>query len=80
MKVRIEKWGNSLAFRIPKSLAVRSKITQGSTIEISLEGGRIVVFPVAGPDFTLDELLAEVTPDNLHGEVDTGNSIGRETS
>lgn len=78
MKVQIQKWGNSLAFRIPKSFAVESKITQGSTVEVSLESGRIIVFPIAEPEFSLDHLLAEVTPDNLHGEFDTGSSVGRE--
>ncbi|CAN5311248.1 AbrB/MazE/SpoVT family DNA-binding domain-containing protein [soil metagenome] len=79
MKVQIQKWGNSLAFRIPKSFAIESKITQGSTVEISLESGRIIVFPLAEPEFSLDDLLAKVTSDNLHGEIDTGSSVGRET-
>ncbi len=79
MKVQIQKWGNSLALRIPKSFAVESKIEQGSTVEVSLESGRIIVFPVAEPEFSLDELLAKITPENLHGEIDTGASVGAET-
>ncbi len=79
MKVQIQKWGNSLALRIPKSFAIESNIEQGSTVEISLENGRIIVFPVAEPEFSLDELLSKVTPENLHGEVDTGNSVGLES-
>jgi antitoxin MazE len=78
MKVQIQKWGNSLALRIPKSFAVESKIKQGSTVEVSLESGKIVVFPVAEPEFSLDELLAEITPENLHGEFETGSSVGKE--
>ncbi len=78
MKLRIQKWGNSLALRIPKSFAIESKIQQGSTVEVSLESGKIIVFPVAEPDFSLDDLLAEVTAENLHGEIDTGASIGKE--
>jgi len=79
MRVQIQKWGNSLALRIPKSFAVESKIEQGSTVEISLESGKIIVFPVAAPEFSLEELLAKVTPENLHGETDTGSSVGQET-
>lgn len=79
MRVQIQKWGNSLALRIPKSFAVESKIGQGSTVEISLEQGKIIVFPVAEPEFSLDELLAQVTAENLHSEADTGNSVGRES-
>lgn len=79
MKVQIQKWGNSLALRIPKSFAVESKIEQGSTVEISLESGKIIVFPIVEQEFSLDELLAKVTPENLHGEIDTSASVGRET-
>ena len=78
MKLQIQKWGNSLALRILKSFAIESQIEQGSTVEVSLESGKIIVFPVAKPDFSLDDLLAEVTAENLHGEIDTGASIGKE--
>ncbi len=78
MKVQVQKWGNSLALRIPKSFAIESNIGQGSTVEISLENGRIIVFPVAEPEFSLDEMLMQITAENLHGETDTGNSVGQE--
>jgi antitoxin MazE len=78
MKVQIQKWGNSLALRIPKSFAVESKIKQGSTVDVSLESGKIIVFPIAENEISLDEMLAQVTPENLHGEIDTGSSLGKE--
>ena len=78
MKVQIQKWGNSLALRIPKSFAIESKIEQGSTVEVSLESGKIIVFPVTEPEFSLEELLASVSVENLHGEIDTGGSVGKE--
>ena len=78
MKVQIQKWGNSLALRIPKAFAVESKIKQGSTVEVSLESGKIIVFPVAEQEFSLEELLLKVTAENLHGEIDTGSSVGKE--
>lgn len=78
MKVQVQKWGNSLALRIPKSFAVESNINQGSTVEVSLENGRIIVFPIAEPEFSLDEMLSQITDENLHGEIDTGNSVGQE--
>lgn len=78
MKVQIQKWGNSLALRIPKSFAVESKIEQGSTVEVSLEQGKIVVAPVSEPEFTLEDLLSKVTKRNLHAEVDTGSAVGKE--
>lgn len=78
MKVQVQKWGNSLALRIPKSFAIESNIGQGSTVEISLENGKIIVFPVAEPEFSLDEMLTRITAENLHGEIDTGASVGKE--
>ena len=79
MKVQVQKWANSLALRIPKSFAVESNISQGSTVEVSLESGKIIVFPVVEPEFSLDELPAKVTPENLHGETNSGASVGQET-
>jgi antitoxin MazE len=78
MKVQIQRWGNSLALRIPKSFAVESKIEQGSVVEVSLDGGKIVVEPVTDSDYTLEELLAGVTKHNIHAEVDTGGAAGKE--
>ena len=78
MKVRLQKWGNSLALRIPKSFAIESKVEQGSIVEVSLEEGKIVVTPVTEPEFTLEDLLAKVNKRNLHEEVDTGMSVGKE--
>ncbi len=78
MKMQIQKWGNSLALRIPKPFAIESKVEQGSVVEVSLEQGKIVVVPVAAPEFTLEGLLAKVTKRNLHEEVDTGTSHGKE--
>lgn len=78
MKAQIQKWGNSLALRIPKSFAVESKVAQGSLVEVSLEQGKIVIAPITELDFTLDDLLAKVTKRNLHEEVDTGSALGKE--
>lgn len=78
MKVQIQKWGNSLALRIPKSFAVESNIEQGSTVEVSLESGKIIVFPIVEEEYSLDDLLEKVTEENLHGEIDTGASVGKE--
>lgn len=78
MRVQVQKWGNSLALRIPRSFAVESQIEQGCEVELSLVEGKLVVAPVKKPVHTLDSLLAGVTEDNLHGEVDTGPAVGKE--
>jgi antitoxin MazE len=78
MRTRIQKWGNSLALRIPKFLAAEVHIEQDSLVEVSLVEGKLILEPVAEPAWTLEELLAGVTEQNLHGEVDTGPATGRE--
>lgn len=78
MQTKIQKWGNSLALRIPKAFADEISIEQNASVEISVIEGKIVIAPIAEAGFTLDELLAGVTPENLHGEIDTGEAVGNE--
>ncbi|MCI0485919.1 MAG: AbrB/MazE/SpoVT family DNA-binding domain-containing protein [Blastocatellia bacterium] len=68
MRVQIQKWGNSLALRIPKSFANESNIEQGSLVDLSVIEGKLIVVPVSEPEYTLDELLAGVTKENIHPE------------
>jgi len=78
MKTRVKKWGNSLALRIPKPLAVEVGLEDSSPIELSLMDGRLVITPAVEPELSLATLLAQVTEENLHGEVDTGPAVGGE--
>ncbi len=79
MKTRVQKWGNSLALRIPKSFATEAGLQRETTIEISLADGKLIITPVAKPELTLEQLLAKVTKQNLHHEVNTGHAAGNET-
>ena len=79
MKTRVYKWGNSLALRIPQALAAKMDLHAGSLVEISSNNGRLVVAPVYRSKLTLDQLLAQVTDENLHHEVETGSARGNET-
>jgi antitoxin MazE len=76
MKATIQKWGNSLALRIPKSFAIHSSIEQGSVVDLSLDNGRMIVEPTK--EYSLDDLLARVTKKNIHTEVDFGAPQGKE--
>ena len=78
MKSRVQKWGNSLALRIPKSFAAEVGLEADSSVELSLEEGRLVVSPILGPEVTLAQLLAHITEDNLHAELDAGPALGSE--
>ena len=78
MKSRIQKWGNSLALRIPKTFANEAGLDQESSVEISIEKGKLVIAPSAKPKITLKNLLDQVSEENLHRETDTGPAVGRE--
>ncbi len=78
MKTRVQKWGNSLALRIPKSFATEVGLHDESAVEVSMVGGKLVVAPVAEPTARLEELLSQVTEENLHHEVDMGPATGHE--
>ena len=79
MRTRVQKWGNSLALRIPKSFATEVGLQRETAVEVSLADGKLVITPVARPEPTLKQLLAKVTGENLHHEVDTGPTVGNAT-
>ena len=78
MQTRIQKWGNSLGLRIPKSFAAEAQVEAGSTVDISVDDGQLVVRPLKRRKYVLRELLKDVTPKNVHREVDAGEPVGRE--
>lgn len=77
MRRRITRWGNSLAVRIPKALAEQTSIREGSEVELSVADGTLTIRPRARV-YSLDELLAQVTPENRHEETDWGEPRGKE--
>jgi antitoxin MazE len=78
MKTRVQKWGNSLAVRIPKSFAADVGLEPNSAVDMSLVKGSVVVTPIAQRPVLLKELLRGVTNENLPGEWNTGPTIGKE--
>jgi antitoxin MazE len=78
VETRVKKWGNSLALRIPRPLANEAGLEEDSLVSLSLIEGKLLVLPVGKPEFSLEDLLARVTRENLHDEVDTGPSQGGE--
>lgn len=78
MLTKVQKWGNSLALRIPKAFALDAQLDRDSLVELSLVDGQIVIKPVQSPTWTLEKLLAGVNSENIHSEIDTGEAIGNE--
>lgn len=78
MRAKVQKWGNSLALRIPKAFAVEIGLVRDREVELSVRRGRLVVETPATPSYTLEQLLAGVRPSNLRRETDWGPAVGRE--
>ena len=78
MQTKIQKWGNSLAVRIPKAFVKEARVAYGTSVDLSVDDGKIVIDPHAEPEYRLEDLLKGVTKHNIHAEVETGNAVGRE--
>ena len=73
----VQKWGNSLGIRIPKRIAENLDIVNGSELELKESKDGLVLKPIR-KDPTLEELMAGITKENQHEEIDWGNPEGNE--
>jgi antitoxin MazE len=78
MRTKVQKWGNSLAFRIPKVYADEIRIEANASIDMTMKDGALIITPVVENQSALEELLARVTEENIHHEWDTGPAEGEE--
>lgn len=78
MKTKVQKWGNSLALRIPKSFADEVGFKQETPVEVTLDNGKLVISPATILRPTINELVAKITKENVHPEFDTGPAVGKE--
>jgi len=78
MKTLIQRWGNSLALRIPKTFAYEISVREGDEIEMRVTRGRLVVSPRPPRHYYLADLVAEIRPRNLHKEIVIEGPQGRE--
>jgi len=79
MRTKVQKWGNSLAVRLPKAITEKAGLGIEDEVDVDVEDtGKVVLLPCVRKTYRLDELLAGITPANLHDEVDVGVPHGRE--
>ena len=78
MQTKIQKWGNSLGLRIPKSFAEQVGVQAGSEVDLAIENGELIIRPARTRRYDLKQLLRGVTAKNIHREIDTGEPVGRE--
>ena len=78
MKTTAQKWGNSLAIRVPKSVAQQVGLKEQDDLEIEVQDGNVVLKPHVRRVYRLEDLVKQINPKNVHGEIDPGTSVGRE--
>lgn len=78
MKAVVKKWGNSASVRIPASVMAAAGLKLDQAVDVREESGRVIIEPVTPVDYDLADLLAGITPENVHPEVDFGAPVGRE--
>ncbi|MFA4916290.1 MAG: AbrB/MazE/SpoVT family DNA-binding domain-containing protein [Syntrophales bacterium] len=78
MQTKIQKWGNSLALRIPKSFAINANLRQNATVDLAIDKEKIIITLIGEKEYSLNELLEGVSENNLHSEFDTGAPVGKE--
>ena len=78
MKTTIQKWGNSLAVRIPRPFADEIHLEENTAVDLTIRSGKLVIAPSA-PTITLESLVDQITDENRHDEIRTGPRVGNET-
>jgi antitoxin MazE len=76
MLTKVQKWGNSLAVRIPSVFAREIGLSPNTKVELKIENNKLVIIPDKKEQ--LEKLLEQITPENVHGEVDWGGKVGKE--
>ena len=71
----VQKWGNSLGFRIPSMWAKDNEIKNGSKVEVIAEKGKMIILPQKK---SLEDMMNLVTEENLHSEIETFEAVGKE--
>lgn len=72
MRTQIRKIGNSLGNIIPAVLIRQLNLTEGTEIEVSIEGGKIIIAPVKCKKkrfpFSEKDLLKSLDPHTAHAD------------
>ncbi|BFN00816.1 PbsX family transcriptional regulator [Moraxella osloensis] len=78
MQVTMRKWGNSIGVRIPAGILTELNLSAEKKVDVRAEAGRIIIEPIIDSQETLEQLLGQITPDNVHSEIDFGQPVGKE--
>lgn len=75
---QVKKWGNSLAIRIPNSVAKDLGLVEDSAVQIASNGSSATIKLLKYKGMSLEEMLEGITPENIHGELDRSLPVGKE--
>ena len=78
MQVTMRKWGNSIGVRIPAVILTELNLSAKKKVNVRAEAGRIIIEPIIDSQETLEQLLGQITPDNVRSEIDFGQPVGKE--
>jgi antitoxin MazE len=78
MSRTVTKWGDYLAVRIPAAFAEQLQWDETTEVICAVVDGKLVISPAAAPGYDLDQLVAGITPENRHEEIQTGLVVGNE--
>jgi antitoxin MazE len=74
----VSKWGNSLAIRIPKSIAKEAQLSEGDNLRFDVNPDGVIVLRSTRKKYELSDLVSRITPKNRHSEMDWGKPLGNE--
>ena len=78
MQVTMRKSGNRIGVRIPAGILTELNLSAEKKVDVRAEAGRIIIEPIIDSQETLEQLLGQITPDNVHSEIDFGQPVGKE--
>jgi antitoxin MazE len=78
MRVTVKKVGDTTSIPIPDEIMEAANLAVDAEVDVSAQNGRVVVEAIHENNQSLDEMIARITPDNVHNEIDFGAPAGRE--
>ena len=80
MSSKIQKWGNSLALRIPKSYAETLELKEGAGVKIKIVKDKLIISKKKKQEIKLNDLLSGINDKNLHKEFVYTKPSAKETN
>jgi antitoxin MazE len=77
MRVTVKKWGNGASVRIPAAVMDAAKLRLGQAVDVREDRGRVIIEPVHPAAFDIDTLIAGITDENRHAEIESGEAVGK---